>query len=128
MWTIALDVLKKIWWIIPMLGMGMVILFLRSEVQSKEAMIGKQAAQISQLKGQVQLQNAQIAAVKQAGEAAVQAAKAQVVERVKVEHQVQVKWQTRYVPVKVPETCEGAVAAGAVNGAQIGRLYMEGTP
>ena len=106
----------------------MVILFLRSEVQSKEAMIGKQAAQISQLKGQVQLQNAQIAAVKQAGEAAVQAAKAQVVERVKVEHQVQVKWQTRYVPVKVPETCEGAVAAGAVNGAQIGRLYMEGTP
>lgn len=128
MWTIAIGILKKIWWIIPMLGMGVVILFLRSEVHSKEATIGRQATQISQLKGQVQLQNVQITAVKQAGEAAVQAAKAQVVERVKVERQVQVKWQTRYVPVKVPETCEGAVAAGAVNGAQIGRLYMEGTP
>ena len=38
---------------------------------------------------------------------------------------VQVKWRTQYVPVKVPTECHAAVAAGAQNAAQIGKLFMQ---
>ena len=38
---------------------------------------------------------------------------------------VRVKWRTQYVPVKVPTDCHQAVAAGAQNAAQIGKLFMQ---
>jgi len=123
-----LGILKKAWWLVPLAGLAVWVLFLRGEVRLTEAVIAQKSAQISTLNGKIALQNAQVAQIKAAGEAAVAAAKAKVVERVKVEKQVQVKWQTRYVPVATPTDCAGAVAAGAVNGAQIGRLYMEGSP
>lgn len=123
MWTVALTVLRKAWWIIPIAGLALWVALLRHDVSAKAATITQQVGTITQLQDSVRLQNQQIAVVKAAGEAAVKAATAQVVERVKVQKEVQTRWKTQYVSVPVPTDCPGAVAAGAVNAARIGKLW-----
>jgi len=117
-------VLKKVWWIIPIALLSLVIWGQRGVETRLRENISLDEKTISLYAGKIALQNQQIGEVKAAGERAVATAKAQVVERVRVEKQVEVKWKTQLVPVKVPTDCPGAVAAGAINAAQIGRLFM----
>ena len=70
-------------------------------------------------------QNAGIAKLKAVQAKALADAQAQAKAAQARASKVEVKWRTQYVPVKVPTECHAAVAAGAQNAAQIGKLFMQ---
>ena len=70
-------------------------------------------------------QNAGIAKLKAVQAKALADAQAQAKAAQAQAAKVRVKWRTQYVPVKVPTDCHQAVAAGAQNAAQIGKLFMQ---
>ena len=70
-------------------------------------------------------QNASIEALKAAQAKALADARAKVKAAQARAAKVEVEWRTQYVPVKVPTECHAAVAAGAQNAAQIGKLFMQ---
>lgn len=70
-------------------------------------------------------QNAGIAKLKAVQAKALADAQAQAKAAQARASKVEVKWRTQYVPVKVPTECHAAVAAGAQNAAQTGKLFMQ---
>lgn len=70
-------------------------------------------------------QNAGIAKLKAMQAKALADAQAQAKAAQARASKVEVKWRTQYVPVKVPTECHAAVAAGAQNATQIGKLFMQ---
>lgn len=121
---ILFGVLKKIWWIVPILLLGLVIWWQKGvETRLRGQVAGDEAA-ISLYAGKIELQNQQVVSLEAAGKAAKVQAERVVVVREKAASRVVVKWRTQLVPVTVPTDCAGAVAAGATNAAQIGRLFM----
>ena len=122
--SLLLGVLKKVWWIVPILLLLLVVWWQRGEEGRLRGQIKLDEAAISLYAGKIELQNQQVLDLQKAGElAASQAQKVKIV-REKAAERVVVKWKTQLVPVTVPTDCAGAVSAGAVNAAQIGKLFM----
>jgi uncharacterized coiled-coil protein SlyX len=83
---------------------------LTAQVATDAATIAQQNAAVQELKAAGDKQQAQINTLQQA--AAQQAAK------------VVVQWKTKYVPTPIPAECSAAVAAAAVNAAEVASLYQ----
>ena len=121
---ILFSVLKKVWWLVPIVLLVITLWWQRGVEGRLREKIALDEGTISLYAGKIDLQNQQVLALQKAGQEAVKAAQKVKVIREQGAEQVVVRWKTKFVPVKVPTDCSGAVAAGATNAAQIGQLFM----
>lgn len=125
MQTILLTLLKKVWWLIPILLLGLALLYQSHELKTTRATLNLRSTQLGQATAMLQEQNAAVSKLQAEGKAAVAREAALAAQKEKVRTQVEVRWQTKLVQVPVPQDCPGAVAAAAVNAAQIGKMFQE---
>jgi len=124
MLTILFSVLKKVWWLVPIVLLAIALWWQRGVEGRLREKIALDERTISLYAGKIDLQNQQVLALQAAGQQVVAAAQKVKVIREQGAERVVVRWKTRLVPVNVPTDCSGAVAAGATNAAQIGQLFM----